>query len=123
MDIVFDVNVEDWEKEILQHDTLLVIDFWHDRCHWCHMLEPIFEEVAKKYKNKLKFAKFNVLKNEKHQDLAIKYGIMGTPTIIFFCDGRPVETITGFQPKEQLIQLVENAIATHKECIKKSTKL
>ena len=87
------------------------------------MLEPIFEEVAKKYKNKLKFAKFNVFKNEKHQDLAIKYGIMGTPTIIFLCDGRPVETITGFQPKEQLIQLVENAIATHKECIKRSTKL
>ncbi len=123
MNTVFTVNVEDWEKEILHHDTLSVIDFWHDRCHFCHMLEPIFEEVAKKYKNKLKFAKFNVLKNKEHQDLAIKYGIMGTPTIIFFCDGRSIETVTGFQPKERLIKLVEDVIATHKDCIKQSTKL
>jgi thioredoxin-like negative regulator of GroEL len=64
-----------------------------------------------------------VLKNKEHQDLAIKYGIMGTPTIIFFCDGRPIETVTGFQPKERLIKLVEDVIATHKDCIKQSTKL
>ena len=81
-------------------------------------------EGAKIFTRKgVKFAKFNVLKNSKHQDLAIKYGIMGTPTIIFFCDGRSIETVTGFQPKERLIQLVEDVIATHKECIKKSTKL
>lgn len=123
MNSVLDVNADDWEREILLHDTLAVVDFWHERCPWCIMLNPIYDEVAKEYKNKVKFAKLNVMESHENQHLAVKYGIMGTPTIVFFCDGRPIETVTGFQPKERLIHLVEDMIATHKECIKKSTKL
>jgi thioredoxin-like negative regulator of GroEL len=48
---------------------------------------------------------------------------MGTPTLIFFCEGRPVETIAGFQPKDRLIQLVDDMIDKHRECIEQSTEL
>jgi thioredoxin-like negative regulator of GroEL len=48
---------------------------------------------------------------------------MGTPTIIFFCDGRPVESVAGFQQKERLVELVEDVLSNHRECIEKSTIL
>jgi len=122
MHSVLDVNVDDWEKEILQSDTLVVVDFWHEQCPWCIRLAPIYSEVSEEYKNKVKFAKLNVLASQENQRTAAKYGIMGTPTLVFFCDGRPVEAVTGFQPKERLKQLVNDVIDKHQECIEKSTE-
>lgn len=123
MPSVFDLNADDWEKEVLQADELVVVDFWHEGCPWCLRLNPIYSEVAEEYKDKVKFAKLNVLKSHENQHLATKYGIMGTPTLIFFCDGRPVETATGFQPKERLKQLVNAVMGKAPECIKQSTAL
>ena len=123
MHSVLDVDSEDWEREILQSDTLVVVDFWHEQCPWCKTLNPIYSEVSEEYKGKVKFAKINVLKSHENQHVAIKYGVMGTPTLVFFCDGRPVETAVGFQPKERLRQLVDDVISKHRECVKKSTEL
>ena len=120
---VLDVNADDWEREILQSDTLVVVDFWHEQCPWCKRLEPIYSEVSEEYEGKVKFAKLNVLKSQENQHIAVKYGIMGTPTLVFFCDGRPIETVAGFQPKERLRQLVDDVIDKHRECIEKSTEL
>lgn len=120
---VLDVNADNWEREILQSATLVVVDFWHEQCPWCKRLEPIYSEVSEEYEGKVKFAKLNVLKSHENQQMAVKYGIMGTPTLIFFCDGRPIETVAGFQPKERLRQLVDDVIDKHRECIEKSTEL
>ncbi len=123
MHSVLDVNADNWEKEILQSDTLVVVDFWHKQCPWCLRLNPIYSEVSEEYKNKVKFAKLNVLATHENQQIAVKYGIMGTPTLVFFCDGRSVETVTGFRPKEALKQLVDDVIGKHRECIEESTEL
>lgn len=120
---VLDVSADDWEKEILQSDTLVLVDFWHEQCPWCKRLEPIYSGVAEEYKDKVKFAKLNVLESRENQQIAVKYGIMGTPTLTFFCEGRPIETVAGFQPKERLKQLVDDMIDKHRECIEKSTEL
>lgn len=71
----------------------------------------------------MKFAKINVLSSHENQHVAVEYGVMGTPTLIFFCDGRPVGTAVGFQPKERLKQLVDDMIEKYRECIDKSTEL
>ncbi len=123
MQSVLDVNADDWEREILQSDTLVVVDFWHEQCPWCKRLEPIYSEVSEEYGNKVKFARFNVLESDENRQIAVEYGIMGTPTLVFFCDSRPVETAAGFQPKERLKQLVDDMIDKHRECIEKSTEL
>jgi thioredoxin 1 len=123
MHSVLEVNADSWEREILQSDTLVVVDFWHERCPWCIRLEPVYSEVSEEYENKVKFAKLNVLESSENQQIAAKYGIMGTPTLVFFCDGRPIETVAGFQPKERLKQLVDDVISKHQECIEKSTVL
>ena len=120
---VLEVNADDWEKEILQPNILVLVDFWHERCPWCKRLEPIYNEVAEEYRDKVKFAKINVLSSHENQHVAVEYGVMGTPTLIFFCDGRPVGTAVGFQPKGRLKQLVDDMISKYRECIDKSTEL
>jgi thioredoxin 1 len=117
MHSVLEVNADNWEKEILQSNTLVVVDFWHERCPWCVRLDPIFSKVSEEYGNMVKFAKINVLANGENQNIAAKYGIMGTPTLVFFCFGRPVKTVTGFQPIERLKQLINDVISRHQECI------
>lgn len=120
---VVDVNAEDWEREVLQSETLVLVDFWHERCPWCKRLDPIYDEVAEEYKGRVKFAKLNVLSSHENQHIGVEYGVMGTPTLIFYCDGRPVGTAVGFQPKERLKQLVDDMLDKHKECIGRSTEL
>jgi len=123
MSEVLDVSAGDWERETLKSDTLVLVDFWHEQCPWCKRLEPIYKEVAREYEGKVKFAKLNALESKENRDIAVKYGIMGTPTLVFFCEGRPIEMVAGFQPKERLKQLVDDVIDKHRECIKKSTEL
>ena len=123
MSRVLDIGADDWEKEILKFKGLVVVEFWHERCQWCKKLGPIYSEVAEEYEDKVKFVKLNVLVSQANQKIAVNYGIMGTPTLIFLCDGRPVETILGFQTKERLKQLVDDVIGKHRECVEKSTEL
>ena len=120
---VIDLEADDWEKEVLKSETLVLVDFWHERCPWCKRLDPIYSEVSDEYVNKMKFARLNVLSNHENQHLAAENGVMGTPTLIFYCEGRSVETVVGFQPKDRLRQLVENMLDKYKECIEQSTKL
>ena len=123
MKSVLDVNANNWEQEVLQSDILTVVDFWHDRCPWCLRLNPIIDEVAKEYEGKIQFVKLNALKIPANRDIAIHYGIMSTPTLLFFCEGRPVGQALGFMPKENLKGLLDDMFAKHRECIKHSTEL
>lgn len=123
MKSVLNVNANNWEQKVLQSDILTVVDFWHDRCPWCLRLNPIIDEVAKEYEGKIKFVKLNVLTISANREIAIRYGIMSTPTLLFFCEGRPVGQALGFMPKENLKGLLDDMFAKHRECIKHSTEL
>jgi len=120
---VIEVNSEDWEKVILNADSMVIVDFWHHHCSWCIRLNPILEEVSNEYENKVAFAKINVLETPENQQIAIKYGVMATPTLIFFCDKRPMESTLGFQSKESLKNKIEELLMKHRECLEKSTEL
>lgn len=118
-----DLNADNWEQEVLKSDILTVVDFWHDRCPWCRQLNPIFDEVSEEYKGEVKFIKLNVLEAPANRQIAIRHGIMSTPTLMFFCEGRPVSQALGSMPKEHLKKLVDDVLQKHRECIKRSTKL
>jgi thioredoxin 1 len=120
---VIEVNADDWEKNVLKSTTLVLVDFWHERCPWCKRLEPIYDEVAEEYGDKVKFAKINVLSSHENQHLAAENGVMGTPTLIFYCEGRSIGTAVGFQPKERLKQLVDDMLDKYKKCLEQSTKM
>ena len=123
MNSVLDVSADDWEREILQSDTLVVFDFWHEQCPWCKRLDPIYREVSEEYGERVKFSRLNVLQSHENQHVAARYGVMGTPTLVFFCSGRPIEAVSGFLPKDRLKQLVDDVNSKRKECIDKSTAL
>ncbi len=73
-------------------EKVVIIDFYADWCMPCLMMAPIMEEIAKKFKGKIKFGKVNV---EDNQELAQKFKIMSFPTFMLFKDGKQVEQFVG----------------------------
>jgi len=120
---IVETNLANWKREVLDSKDLVVVEFWHPQCPYCRMLEPVYSELAIEYAGKLKFAKFNVMESPANRELAQKYGIMGTPTLKFFCQGKPVQDVVGTLSNDALRQGIEFAIKKHKECAEKSTPL
>lgn len=90
---------KDFEAEVLKSKIPVIVDFWADWCAPCQVMGPIFEEVSKKFEEKIKFFKVNV---DEEQHLATHYDIMSIPTLIIFKDGEPQEALIGVQKKEEL---------------------
>ena len=120
---VLDVDAESWEREVLKSDALAVVDFWHERCPWCIMLNPVFKEVAEEYGGRVKLVRSNVLKSPKNRHVALSNGVMSTPTVAFCCGGRCLGSMVGFVPREGLRHVIEDMMMRYKECIGQSTKL
>jgi thioredoxin 1 len=123
MSSFLEVGSDNWEREVLKFEGLVVVDFWHEQCPWCIRLAPIFIEVAEEYKDKAKFATLNVFKSHENQHIALHLGVLSTPTVIFFCSGKPLATAVGIQTKDHIKQLIENTLKNYKECAQKSTEL
>ncbi len=123
LESIVETNITNWKGEVLDSKDLVVVEFWHPQCPYCKMLEPVYTELSKEYEGKLKFARFNVMESLENQELAAKYGIMGTPTLKFFCQGKPVQDVVGMLTKDYLRQGIEFAVKKHKECAEKSTPL
>jgi thioredoxin 1 len=120
---ILDVNALNWEEDVMKYPDLVVVNFYSEVCPWCKSMDPIYDEISNEYKNKVKFAKVNVLNNTENRDLAVKYGVIVTPTLFFICDGKPYEWVAGFQDLKHMKQLVEDVIKNHQECLQKTTTL
>ncbi len=120
---IAETSAANWKEEVLESEKLVVVEFWSPQCPHCRMIEPVYIELSKEYGNKLKFAKLNVIESQQNQDLAVRYGVMGTPTFKFFCEGRPIQDIVGALSKDYMQQAIEFAIKKHRECSKKSSPL
>ncbi len=108
--VVVDVTSKTWDSKVLRSTGLVVVDFWHEACHWCSRLEPILNELAQECQD-VQFVRLNVLTNEDHWRLANQYRIMGSPTLVFFCRGRPVGEVVGYRPKDGLRKQVEESLS------------
>ncbi len=93
-----------WDKEVLESDGLIMVDFWAVWCGPCRIIAPTVEELAKEYTGKLKVAKLNT---DENPEIASKYKIMGIPTIIFFKNGEKVDQVVGAVPKSQLKSMID----------------
>ncbi len=121
--MLVNVSAKNWNKEVLVPKELVIVDFWHEQCLYCMKLNPIYEELSKEYKGKVKFAKLNIRESHENLHIAQQYGVMGTPTLKFFCKGRVVGEIVGFQPKLNLKKEIDRILEKSKEFLEKSTKI
>jgi thioredoxin 1 len=92
-----------FEQEVLQASGPTLVDFWSAGCRPCLMIAPVIEEVATEYSGKLRVAKVNV---DRNQGSPGKFGIFSIPTLILFKEGKEVERIVGFRPKEALMETI-----------------
>ena len=93
------VESSTWEKEVLQADKLVMVDFWASWCGPCQVVAPVVEELATEYSGKVKIMKLNT---DENPEIAGKYRIMGIPTLMFFKGGKIADQIVGAASKSQL---------------------
>ena len=103
-----DVADSDFEQEVLEAETPVLVDFWAEWCGPCHQLDPIVEELAEEYDRRVKFVK---LDTEENFDVPARYGILGLPALLVFKDGEQVDEIIGLRPKSELKRSLEKALA------------
>ena len=93
------LNNSQFYNKLRTSDKLVVMDFFATWCGPCKMLTPIFESLSKEMSDKVDFAKLDIYRS---LEIAKQYKIVSVPTTIIFKNGREVQRIVGFIPKEQL---------------------
>ena len=100
------VSDANFSTEIEQGQGLSLVDFWAAWCGPCRMVAPIVEQLAGEYSGRLKVAKLDV---DANQQVSTKYNIRSIPSILFFKDGKHVDTVVGAGPKS----ILDRKIAEH----------
>ncbi len=91
----------------LSSGGLIMVDFWADWCGPCRMLGPVIEDLEGQYAGKAAVGKVNV---DDEPDLAMRYGVMNIPTVIFFKDGRELDRVVGVMPPETFTDILDQNI-------------
>ena len=94
---------KDGFDKAMSQGKLMMVDFWADWCGPCRMLGPVIEQLAGQYPDVV-VGKVNV---DDEQELALRYGVMSIPTVIFFKDGKEIDRKVGVMPPEVFTQVLD----------------
>lgn len=92
------VDDDNFTREVLMSNGLVIVDFYATWCGPCKMLSPILEKISSENKN-VKIVRIDVDDNPK---VSKRYHIRSIPKLIFFKDGKEVDEILGFVPKDTI---------------------
>ena len=101
------VTDSDFEQEVLESDTPVLVDFWAEWCAACKMVAPVLDDLADEYDGKIKFTKVDV---DSNPETAMKYGIRSIPTLLVFKGGSPVDQVVGAVPKAVIKKRLDSAL-------------
>lgn len=99
-----DVQDDNFDEHVIETEIPVLVDFGADWCQPCKQLDPIVEQLAEEWNGRLKVVKLDI---DENVDTTMRFGVMGVPTLLLFVDGEPVERMTGFVPREKIVQTVE----------------
>ncbi len=100
MEIV--ITNENFEKEVINSEIPVLVDFWATWCGPCRMLAPVLEQLATEYDGKIKVGKVNV---DEQMALAVKFRVESIPTLMLFKNGELVKKSLGFMEKDEIVSL------------------
>lgn len=104
---VIKLNNQNFQKEVIDSDKIVLIDFYADWCGPCKMMSPIIDEVANEMYESVKVCKLNV---DENPNLAVEYNVMSIPTLIIFKSGNVVDTSVGLRDKEEILNNLKGII-------------
>lgn len=94
------VTDQDWETEVVQSSTPVLVDFWAEWCGPCRMVSPVVEEIANEKGDELKVVKLNV---DESPETARNYKVMSIPTLMIFSGGSEQKRLVGAKGKNDIL--------------------
>ena len=105
---VTEVSDASFEKDVLQSEQPVLVDFWAAWCGPCRALAPVVDQVATQYNGKLRVMKMDV---DSNTATPARYGIRGIPALLLFKGGQVADNIVGFVPKDTIDKSIEKVLA------------
>ena len=99
------INTSEFKTNVEENQGVVVVDFFATWCGPCKMLAPVFEQAGEEMQNDETFLKVDI---DESLELAQKFQISTVPTVMVFKNGKPVDSLVGFIPKEALVQKVKS---------------
>ena len=109
-----------WEAAVERSERPVVVMFYSPVCPHCAAMEPHFQELAGEFGREVFFGRINVMQNPWTGE---RYGIRGTPTFKFFCNGKPVQDLVGAVYPALLKKRIEEVLIYGEECAEHSTAI
>src|SRR5205085_9690537 len=97
---VMKLDESNFDRELMQDDKAVIVDFWAEWCGPWKMIAPLLDEVARAKAGAVKVAKVNV---DENQSLSLKYNIRAIPALLFFKNGQLRDQVTGVTSKKDLL--------------------
>ena len=102
------VSDESFQKEVVESNLPVLVDFWAPWCGPCRMIAPTIEAISREFAGKLKVVKLNT---DENPSTAMNYNIMGIPTLGIFVNGKLVDQIVGAYPKSHIVDKLNYFVA------------
>ena len=103
-----EVTDANFQAEVIESDTPVLVDFWAPWCGPCRVVAPVLEEIAAERGADLKVVKLNV---DENQQTAAQYQVLSIPTLILFKNGAEAKKVIGAYPKRKLEAELEPVLA------------
>ena len=100
-------TTENFDKEVINANGVVLVDFWASWCGPCRMVAPIIDQLEEEYAGKIKVGKVNV---DEESALASEFAVVSIPTIIIFKDGRQVEKLVGARSFDDFCDVLDQDI-------------